>query len=214
MKKAQVDMVTAGLSSDFYQMNKHTTKDRVGAFGAVRKGLPNVKPIPIVRDERADFGKATVRDENFTNRWIHKLDEKPHSYYAGEFGGSKYAGGGGIFSPRMASTRPFGTYIPGFHGMSNDPNSTIGGTMAKKTWNQQAMNEKEMASTQPVYKIGDREHRRALSMNSLKHHYLYPNQDAKSELKRILNKEHRALDMNNSFYMRGEKFKVNPYNNC
>lgn len=213
MKKAQVDMVTAGLSSDFYQMNKNTTKDRVGNFGVVMKGLPNVKPIPIIRDERADFGKATVRDEQFTNRWIHKLDEKPHSYYAGEFGPNS-AGGSKLFSPRIKSTRPFGTYIPGFHGPSNDPNSTIGGVMAKRTWNQQKMSTKQMASTQPVYKIGDKEHRRALSMNSQNHHYLYPNQDAKNELKRILDPEHRAHDMNNSFYMRGQKFIVNPYNKC
>lgn len=141
MKKAQVDMVTAGLSSDFYQMNKNTTKDRVGNFGVVLKGLPNVKPIPIVRDERADFGKATVRDEHFTSRWLHKLDEKPHSFFAGEYGDK---GGSKLFSPRIASTRPFVTYIPGFHGMSNDPNSTIGGSMAKKAWNQNTMDMKQM----------------------------------------------------------------------
>ena len=61
MKKAQVDMVTAGLMSDFYQMNKNTTKDRIGNFGIILKGLPNIKPLPVVRDERADFGKATVK---------------------------------------------------------------------------------------------------------------------------------------------------------
>lgn len=44
-------------------MNKNTTKDRVGHFGIVMKGLPNIKPIPVVRDERADFGKATVKDD-------------------------------------------------------------------------------------------------------------------------------------------------------
>lgn len=71
-----------------------------------------------------------------------------------------------------------------------------------------------MSQTQPVYKIGDKEHRRALSMNSKNHHYLYPNQDAISELSRILGSGHRALDMNNSYYMRGEKFRVNPYKNC
>lgn len=51
-------------------------------------------------------------------------------------------------------------------------------------------------------------------MNSMNHHYLYPNQDAITELNRILEPSHRALGMNNSFYMRGEKFRVNPYNKC
>ena len=120
-------MVTAGLTSDFYQMNKTTTKDRVGAFGVIMKGLPKDKPIPVVRDERADFGKATVKEDQYATRWIHKLNEKPHSYYAKEF--NKL---GSVFSPRITSTRPFGTYIQGFHGMSNDPNSTIGGHMAKQ----------------------------------------------------------------------------------
>ena len=78
-------MITAGLTSDFYQMNKNTTKDRIGNFGIVLKGLPNIKPLPVVRDERADFGKATVKEDQFTTRWLHKLDEKPHTYYAGEY---------------------------------------------------------------------------------------------------------------------------------
>ena len=77
-----------------------------------------------------------------------------------------------------------------------------------------ARKEKEMSSTQLVYKVVDRENRRALSMNSLKHHYLYPNQDAKSLLKRIFMKEHQVHDINSSFYMRGDKIKVNPYTNC
>lgn len=102
-------------------MNKNTTKDRCGNFGIVLKGLPNIKPLPVVRDERADFGKATVKDDAFNTRWIHKIHEKPHTYYAGEFKGAS------AFSPRMSNTRPFGTYVQGFHGMSNDPNSTIGG---------------------------------------------------------------------------------------
>lgn len=129
MKKAQIDTVTAGLSSDFYQMNKNTTKDRLGHFGLVMKGLANIKPLPVVRDERADFGRATVKDDVFNTRWIHKIDEKPHTYYAGEYRN------GSAFSPRLASTRPFGTYVQGFHGISNDPNATIGGQMAKKAWN-------------------------------------------------------------------------------
>ena len=129
MIKARVDTLTAGLSSDFYQMNKTTTKDRVGSFGIVMKGLPNIKPLPIVRDERADFGKATVKDDMYNTRWIHKLNEKPHSYYASEYKGKN--AGGSVFSPRITTTRPFGTYIKGFHGLSNDPNSTIGGHMAK-----------------------------------------------------------------------------------
>lgn len=107
-------------------MNKNTTKDRCGNFGIVLKGLPNIKPLPVVRDERADFGKATVKQDNFATRWLHKLDEKPHTYYAEEFKKT----GGSVFSPRMNQTRPFGTYVKGFHGMSNDPNSTIGGHMA------------------------------------------------------------------------------------
>lgn len=106
MKKAQVDMITAGLKSDFYQMNKNTTQDRVGNFGVVMKGLPNIKPLPVVRDERADFGKATVKNDSYATRWIHKLDEKPHTYYSNE-----YQKGGSIFSPRITSTRPFGTYV-------------------------------------------------------------------------------------------------------
>ena len=85
MKKAQIDMVTAGLSSDFYQMNKNTTKDRMGNFGIILKGLPNIKPLPVVRDERADFGKATVKEDQYATRWLHKLDEKPHTYFANEF---------------------------------------------------------------------------------------------------------------------------------
>ena len=74
MKKAQVDMVTAGHTSDFYKMNRNTTKDRVGNFGVVMKGLPNNKPLPIQRDERSDFGRATLHDEQFATKWIHKID--------------------------------------------------------------------------------------------------------------------------------------------
>lgn len=70
------------------------------------------------------------------------------------------------------------------------------------------------SDNQPVYKIGDKEHRRALSMNSSNHHFLYTNEDTMKELERILEPSHRALDMNNSYFMRGEKFKVNPYNKC
>lgn len=51
-------------------------------------------------------------------------------------------------------------------------------------------------------------------MNSSNHHFLYPNQDTMKELERILDPGHRALDMNNSYFMRGDKFKVNPYNKC
>ena len=122
--------------------------------------------------------------------------------------------GKSVFSPRIKSTRPFGTYLQGLHGMSNDPNSTIGGHMAKKVWNQMEMTSQQMSQMQPVYKIGDKEHRRALSMNARNHHHLYPNSDAINELQRILEPTHRALDMNNSYYMRGAKFVVNPYKNC
>lgn len=75
--------------------------------------------------------------------------------------------------------------------------------MAKKGWVATAGNERSMSQTQPVYKLGDKEHRRTSSMNSAKHHYLYPNRDAQVELARILDPNHRALDMNNSYYMRG-----------
>lgn len=51
-------------------------------------------------------------------------------------------------------------------------------------------------------------------MNSSNHHFLYTNEDTMKELERILEPSHRALDMNNSYFMRGEKFKVNPYNKC
>lgn len=97
-------------------------------MGLVMKGLPNIKALPVVRDERADFGRATVKDDAFNTRWIHKIDEKPHTFYAGEYRT------GSVFSPRLTSTRPFGTYVQGFHGISNDPNATIGGQIAKKTW--------------------------------------------------------------------------------
>ena len=118
-------MVTAGLTSDFHQMNRNTTKDRVGNFGVVIKGQPNPKELPVVRDERADFGKATLKDDGYATRWIHKLNEKPHSYYKNEFAKT----GSSVFSPRVTNTRPFGTYVSGFHGLTNDPNSSIGGHM-------------------------------------------------------------------------------------
>lgn len=166
----------------------------------------------MVRDERADFGKATLKDDQFVTRWIHKLNEKPHTYYKNEFAKT----GSSVFSPRMANTRPFGTYVQGFHGLTNDPNSTIGGHMAMLDKNQRSSRYDTGFGTdnQPVYKIGDKEHRRALSMNSSNHHYLYTNEDTMKELERILEPNHRALDMNNSYFMRGEKFKVNPYNKC
>lgn len=85
MKKAQIDQVTAGLTSDFHQMNRNTTKDRLGNFGLVMKGKPNPKEIPVVRDERADFGKASLKDDQYVTRWIHKLNEKPHTFYKNEF---------------------------------------------------------------------------------------------------------------------------------
>ena len=132
MKKAEIDQVTAGLTSDFHQMNKNTTKDRLGNNGLVMKGKPNPKQIPVVRDERADFGKATLKDDQYVTKWIHKLHEKPHTYYKNEFAktGSSIFGGGGT------NTRSFGTYVNGFHGLTNDPNSTIGGHMAMFDKNQ------------------------------------------------------------------------------
>lgn len=164
--------MTAGLSSDFHQMNRNTTKDRLGNFGLVMKGQRNPKDLPVVRDERADFGKATLKDDQFVTRWLHKLNEKPHTYYKNEFAKT----GSSVFSPRMANTRPFGTYVNGFHGLSNDPNSTIGGQMTMLDKNQRSSKYGKLSNNdnQPVYKIGEMEHRRALSMNSSNHHHLHP----------------------------------------
>jgi len=154
-------------------MNRGTTKDRLGIMGLVNKGKPNPKELPVVRDERADFGKATLKDDQYVTRWVHKLNEKPHTYYKNEFAKT----GSSVFSPKMAAnTRAFGTYVQGFHGLSNDPNSTIGGHMAMLDKNQRSSKYGTFNNDdQPVYKIGEKEHRKALSMNSSNHHFLYPN---------------------------------------
>ena len=88
LKKGAIDTLIAGMRSDCHQLNQNTTKDRVGCFGVVIKGRPNIKPIPIVRDERADFGKAAVSQDKFNTRWIHKVDQKPHTYYSQKWGTS------------------------------------------------------------------------------------------------------------------------------
>jgi hypothetical protein len=88
----------------------------------------------------------------------------------------------------------FGTYVPGVHGLSNDPNSTIGSHMVKG------------------YTEGtnNKQHRRTNSVS-----FTYQNQDTVKDLERILEPDHKARkDMNASFYMRGQRFVFNPYQNC
>ena len=87
----------------------------------------------------------------------------------------------------------FGTYVNGLHGMSNDPNSTIGSHMVK--WSNETNNNR---------------HRRTNSVS-----FTYKNQDTVEDLERILEPDHKARkEMNASFYMRGQRFVFNPYQNC
>ena len=85
------------------------TKDRLGYNGLVNKGIHKRKPLPVIKDEREDYGRATVTDDKYTMTWLHNERTKPHGFYAkGTMGAGK--------EPYI--TRSFGCY-------DNDPMSPV-----------------------------------------------------------------------------------------